>query len=63
MRNCLFWAISFFVTLSAADVGSKTKSLGRIEGKSCYHCESRIFKLEQVETLSECLSWWYLGQV
>ena len=33
----------------------KAKSLDQIEGKS--------FQFEHIETLAECLSWWYLCQV
>ena len=38
------------------DVGSKSRSLGQIEGKSCKHFGCHIF-------WSECLSKLYLGQV
>ena len=43
-------------------VQSKTRSLAQIDGNSCNYSGSCMFRLRMLK-LSECLSWWCLGQI
>ena len=57
----MFVLMMSWSSLNMGHVGSKARSLGQIALKPCSPSRATVMLLH--ETLLECLSWWYLGQV